>query len=359
MMKILLIGPLLKPITGVSLANQIVLDYLPKYFNYEIDIVNTNYTVLKEDIGKFSIKKVLYYLRQYKELNRIKRADKVYMTIGQTFFGVVKYFPYFLIAKVYKKEIIVHIHGNHLWKEYEGLSGLKKRLFYKILSMSNKGIVLSESLQKNMTPFIAIDKIYVLENFVEDFLFKTTEIKRFDKLRIIFLSNLMQEKGIIDLLEALLLLKEKDVDFEAQIAGGIDSSLKAEIDPLFKQLSRNLKYLGLVYGTDKKKLLEWGNVFVFPTYYAMEGQPISIFEAMATGNIILTTKHAGIPDVFKENINGFYVDKKSPISIADKLTKISRDLLNYKYMSENNMHEAKEKYRVENFISKLNDILEK
>jgi glycosyltransferase involved in cell wall biosynthesis len=358
-MKVLLIGPLPDPITGVSLANKIVVNHLPEYTNVQIDTINTSYSVLKEDIGKFNFQKTLFYVKQYKELYKIKKADKIYMTIGQTFFGVLKYYPYFLYAKLLKKKIVVHIHGNHLWKEYQDLKGIKKKIFYSILSMSDKGIVLSKSLEKNMLPFTEKEDIYILENFVEDFLFDDIKSKQFDGLKIIFLSNLMLEKGIVDLLEALLILQERGISFQAKIAGGIDSSMQDEINIYFEQLKDNVEYLGLVYGDDKKELLEWGNVFVFPTYYTMEGQPISIFEAMATGNIILTTKHAGIPDVFEENINGFYVDKKSPISIADKLTKMSRDLLNYKYMSENNMHEAKEKYRVENFISKLNDILEK
>ena len=358
-MKILVIGPISKPITGVSLANQIVIDYLPKYTNVEVESINTNFNVLKENIGKFSIKKVLYYFKQYKELYKIKKADKVYITIGQTFFGVLKYYPYFLFARLLKKEIIIHIHGNHLGTEYKNLTGIKKSIFKGILTMIDKGIVLSDSLRNNLTPFIPKEKIYILENFVEDFLFENIQGKSFDKLRIIYLSNLMKEKGILDLLESLLILKEKNIPFEVKIAGGIDMSMKNTLDKYFEKLFNEVTYLGLVYKDEKKELLNWGNMFVFPTYYTMEGQPISIFEAMATGNIILTTKHAGIPDVFKENINGFYVDKKNPISIVDKLTKLSSNLLSYKYISENNMNEAKEKYRVENFILKLNDILEK
>jgi len=357
-MNLLLIGPLPNPITGVSLANQIVLNFLPKYTENKVDFINTNYSVLKEDIGKFNFKKVLHYVKQYKELYKIKKSDKVYMTPGQTFFGVLKYYPYFLTATLFKKEIIVHIHGNHLWKEYKNLSGLKKKLFHKTLAMSDKGIVLSESLKKNLVPFLPDNKIFILKNFVEDFLFESKSKKNFNKLRIIYLSNLMQEKGILDLLEALVILKQNNVDFEAQIAGGMDDSMKEKIGSYLDKLDDHVKYLGLTYGHDKKTLLEWGNVFVFPTYYAMEGQPISIFEAMATGNIILTTNHAGIPDVFKEGINGFYIEKKSPDSIASKLIEMNQNLGNYKKISERNIQEAKEKYRVKNFIEKLDKILE-
>ena len=167
----------------------------------------------------------------------------------------------------------------------------------------------------------------------------------------------MKEKGILDLLQALRLLQEEKIEFKAHIAGGIDNSLKTELEKELNELS-NVTYLGLVYGKEKKELLEWGNVFIFPTYYSMEGQPISIFEAMATGNVILTTAHAGIPDVFNENINGYYIKKKSPSSIVSKLVKMNKDLEKYRTMSDNNRKEAKEKYRVENFIKKLTRILE-
>jgi glycosyltransferase involved in cell wall biosynthesis len=356
MSKILLIGPQPKPITGLSLANQTVLNYLPKYTNNGIDIIDTNYTVLKEDIGKFSFKKVFYYMKQYKGLYKIKKSDKVYITIGQTFFGVLKYAPYFMIAKILKKEIIIHVHGNHLWREYENLKGIRKKLFHRILSMTDKGIVLSKSLKKNLTPFLTQEKIYILENFVEDFLFEEIKKKQYNKLKIIYLSNLMTEKGIFDLLEALKILESKNITYEAKIAGGIDDLIKDNISSYFKEL-KNVSYLGLVYKEEKKALLEWGNIFILPTKFD-EGQPISILEAMITGNIILPTQRGGIVDIFKDGINGFYIEKNSPNSIASKLIELNKNLEKYQYISENNEKEAKEKYRVENFIKKLNNILE-
>ena len=41
----------------------------------------------------------------------------------------------------------------------------------------------------------------------------------------------------------------------------------------------------------------------------MEGQPISILEAMGFGNVIITTKHAGIPDICSDK-NAVFVEKK-------------------------------------------------
>ena len=103
-------------------------------------------------------------------------------------------------------------------------------------------------------------------------------------LRIFYLSNLMKEKGIFCLLNALKNLEKNNIIYKAKIAGNIDQKYSKEILNLFTEL-KNAEYIGVVNGDDKKNLLKWGNVFVLPTFYKMEGQPISILEAMATGNV--------------------------------------------------------------------------
>ena len=82
---------------------------------------------------------------------------------------------------------------------------------------------------------------------------------------------------------------------------------------------KNTSYVGVVYNEEKKELLNWSNIFVLPTYYKMEGQPISILEALATKNVIISTNHAGIVDVIEDNKNGFLVEKKNSKSVTNKL----------------------------------------
>ena len=81
----------------------------------------------------------------------------------------------------------------------------------------------------------------------------------------------------------------------------------------------NTEYIGVVSGDNKKNLLKWGNIFVLPTFYKMEGQPISILEAMASKNLVVTTNHGGILDIFKDKVNGYLVKKNSIKSIQDIL----------------------------------------
>ena len=90
----------------------------------------------------------------------------------------------------------------------------------------------------------------------------------------------------------------------------------------------------------------------------MEGQPISILEAMATGNIIITTNHAGIPDIFSNKKNGFFVRKNDSQHIVDVLKHIVENKETSQKIILENINEAKEKYRVSHFIESIKAIFE-
>lgn len=316
MKKILLIGPFPKPISGVSLANKVVRELLDSSLFFKTQIVNTSYTSFKEDIGKFSIKKLLFYLTINLRIYKVFNKDILYITPGQTFLGVLKYAIFICLGAVLKKEIIIHVHGNYLGTQYNLLSGIKKKVFYFLISKFTKGIVLSDSLKPNLQPFLNSQKIFSLPNFAEDYLISESSNINTSKLRIVYLSNLMKEKGILILLDALQVIEKNEIKYSAKIAGNIDESSSEEIKNKLKNL-KNTTYIGTVEGNEKKELLAWGNIFVLPTYYKMEGQPISILEAMATKNVIITTKHAGIPDIIKENINGFFIKKQGINNLVD------------------------------------------
>ena len=90
----------------------------------------------------------------------------------------------------------------------------------------------------------------------------------------------------------------------------------------------------------------------------MEGQPISILEAMATKNVVVTTNHAGILDIFKDKVNGFLVQKNNIKSIQDILTYIAQNKSEIKKIATHNKGYFLENFTVnsfkENFIKIIN-----
>ena len=356
MKKVLIIGPFPNPISGVSIANKVVEEILNADLNFTVENINTSYPIFDEQIGEFSIQKFFFYLRINSSFFKVLKNNIIYITPGQTFFGVLKYALFIVAASALRKELIIHVHGNYLGKEYQSLKGFKRVLFYFLVSRFTKGIVLSNSLKHNLTPFLEDKNIFSLPNFAQDYLYK--EDKKFvkDELRIFYLSNLMKEKGIFCLLNALKNLEKNNIIYKAKIAGNIDQKYSKEILNLFTEL-KNAEYIGVVNGDDKKNLLKWGNVFVLPTFYKMEGQPISILEAMATTNLVVTTNHAGISDVFQDKINGYFVEKNNKNSIEKILSYLAANKSELKKIAEYNKTFFLNNFTVDIFKKNLLEII--
>jgi glycosyltransferase involved in cell wall biosynthesis len=356
MKKVLIIGPFPNPISGVSIANKDVEEILNADLNFTVEKIKTSYTIFDEQIGEFSLQKFFFYLRINSSFFKVLKNNIIYITPGQTFFGVLKYALFIVAASALRKELIIHVHGNYLGKEYQSLKGFKRVLFYFLVSRFTKGIVLSNSLKHNLTPFLEDKNIFSLPNFAQDYLYK--EDKKFvkDELRIFYLSNLMKEKGIFCLLNALKNLEKNNIIYKAKIAGNIDQKYSKEILNLFTEL-KNTEYIGIVNGDDKKNLLEWGNVFVLPTFYKMEGQPISILEAMATTNLVVTTNHAGISDVFQDKINGYFVEKNNENSIQKILSYLAANKSELKKIAEYNKTFFLNNFTVDIFKKNLLEII--
>lgn len=353
--KVLVLGPLPLPTTGVSLANQVVSEQLEQHPDYKVEVVNTSFSSFDEKLGAVSFKKIVFYLKLQVFFIKVWRNDIIYITPGQTFFGVVKYALYVVSASLLRKQIIQHIHGNFLGKQFQMLTGVKKVIFKYIMSKTDKGIVLSDSLKPNFSAFILEKDIHVLKNFVIDELFLSNRIlesKNYQELRIVYLSNLMEEKGVFDLLEALQTLEQQNTPYKAKIAGNIAPENQERAQKYFDVLEHT-EYLGVVNVPQKTELFTWSNTFVLPTYYTMEGQPISILEAMATGNLVITTPHAGIPDVFENGVNGYYVATEQPLTIVDRLEYIASHKEELQTIAWHNVQQARKEFPVSKFIANL------
>lgn len=358
MKKILIIGPFPDPISGVSLANQIVNQVLVTSSSFKTSKINTSYPYFEDSVGSFSLKKVLFFLKLNIQAFKILNNDIIYITPGQTFFGILKYAVFILIASIFQKELVIHIHGNYLGTQYKLLKGIKKKIFYFLVKRSDKGIVLSPSLLNNLTPFMSKKDIYILHNFAENYLFEEIEALKEENnaiLKISYLSNLMEEKGIFHLLDSLKELERLHINYEAKIAGNIDSKLKETILEKISAL-KNTSYQGVVYGYEKKKLLDWSTIFVLPTFYKMEGQPISLLEAMATKNVIITTNHAGIADIVKDKVNGFLIDRQNVASITKALVYLNENKSEIEKITENNKVYASENFSIEKFKKEIINI---
>src|SRR4051794_39249324 len=114
-MSIVLIGAKSKPdeISGQTIAFDFLLKEMENERLFVIDI---------NCYSQSSFKKMLQYLRFYLLLSKLfitKRIDKVYLTISQSKIGFFRDFGFIWISTLFRKKLIVHLHGGNYKEFYE------------------------------------------------------------------------------------------------------------------------------------------------------------------------------------------------------------------------------------------------
>jgi len=126
--------------------------------------------------------------------------------------------------------------------------------------------------------------------------------------------RLVSKKAPLVTLKAFNLAQKDFPDMTLTFIGS--GSLEGEMKSYITQnkLENKVKMLGALPNEEVLKIMNRSDIYVqhsvvCPDTGDMEGLPVSILEAMASGLPIVSTRHAGIPESVVENENGFLVDE--------------------------------------------------
>lgn len=297
------------------------------------------------------------------------KSDVVYFTPSQTRGGNLRDLLFLKLIQIRGKKCIVHIHGGYYRQLVDkDLPRWQRRMNYHAVRRLAGGIVLGHSLHGIFERMLPDDKIFVCPNCVDDAFIALTiddKIKRTKDggaLHVLYLSNFIETKGYREVLELARMAVEKgDGDkFVFHFAGKFfDPQEESYFNEHSKGLS-NVKFHGIVGGRVKTDLLCQCQIFSLLSRYPNEGQPISILEAMGNGMAVITTDHAGIPEIASAD-NG-YVCSKNNIDVND-IYRYLLDCYNNREkliaVCERNYREVKEKYTEKQYIDNMDAIFGK
>jgi glycosyltransferase involved in cell wall biosynthesis len=190
-------------------------------------------------------------------------------------------------------------------KKNINLIGLNNWL-YRFVFRNADVILLSKLLYQDIENFVPESRIHICPNGIEDMATKTDIDKKEinGTTKLLFLSNLIESKGVFVLLEACALLKEKGLLFECDFIGGEADITETSFNEKLKQLNldKQVHYIGKKYNEEKKKAFEEADIFVFPTYYSNECFPLVLLEAISHSLPVVSTLEGGIPDIIEDGV---------------------------------------------------------
>lgn len=167
------------------------------------------------------------------------------------------------------------------------------------------------------------DKIRVLYGGVDLNLFPYRTPNLHDSQNIISIGRLVEKKGHHILMQAFEKIRDKFPKATLTIIGG--GELEGYLKSLATQLNlgTSFRLLNHVPKSQIPKLMGQADLFCAPSLTSsigdVEGIPNTIKEAMATGIPVLTTNHAGIPEIITNNQDGILVRENDVEHLAQAL----------------------------------------
>lgn len=354
----LFIVPLPPPVHGSTVMCQYIKDSKLINEQFDCDFVNLSVSRSMTEVHKFHVVKIwrmlhAFFLVFWKLLT--KRYDLCYVALA-FHKSLLKDAPFVLLCKLFRRTVVIHLHGK-------GASLDANSSFYKWLLKATfkntKVILLSWRLYHDVEQFVKRENVSICPNGIPAVKYEYKERKN-PVPRLLFLSNLIISKGVLVLLDALKILKNKGYSFVCDFVGGetkeIDAMRFAE-EVANRQLKELAFYHGRKYGEQKEEMFEGSDVFVFPTNE--DCFPLVLLEAMAHYLPIVTTDEGAIPDEVIDGENGLIGEQKNPVSIANCIEKLLCDGQKRQEMGKDGYEKLHQYFTIDAFESNMNSLLKK
>ncbi|WP_375405699.1 glycosyltransferase [uncultured Amnibacterium sp.] len=208
--------------------------------------------------------------------------------------------------------------------------GAWKRLVRSTLDAGDRVVVLGDRLVHDVAAFVPPARIRVVPNTAGQVpaAQATTLAQGGSSACVLFLSNLLPEKGVDDFIGVAASLVERapSVDWRFRIAGAGSPERIGEISRHLDRagIADRTELLGAVDVDDKWRVLREASVLVFPSRYPYEAQPLTIVESLSVGTPVVAYDIGGIGDLVGEHVGALVPAGDRP-AMVDALLALEQD----------------------------------
>lgn len=331
--KVLFIAPLPPPNIGAALSGQMCLNILHSKGNFKVKYVKYNFAKTIKDIGVYGPRKIIQTFNSFFVVLWHKvffNPDFIYFVPATADMGLVR--DSFMIKLLYSKraKLILHLRTTFIQSDFE--SKIQRRRINSLLNVDSI-ILLGKELVENLNGFGKNANIVVLPNAIEKTISETQfaeimEAKKQtnSKLRLLFLSNMIESKGWMKTLIACSLLKKQNIPFYCNFVGEWQN--REDLNRFNKfcyehQLNDCVKQHGALIGASKNAMFVETDILIFPTEYKVESFGRVIIEAQEYGIPCIANNIASIPSIIDVDQNGFLLNPNTPDEIAKYVIQLS------------------------------------
>lgn len=264
--------------------------------------------------------------RRFKEIFKMLEDENIDSAIIQTRFWTTSYFASKFVAKNKIPACLIEHGSTHFTVNNKILDKFGEVYEHKLTESIKKNIKDFYGVSKKCTDWLKhfdIDAKGVFYNSIdvsEGEKYKNDINKSQEKTVITYVGRMIEEKGVLKLIEAFKKLEKKYDNLELNLAGEgpILEKIIAE-----NSNEKNINILGKLSHEEVLKLLGRTTIFINPSAFS-EGLPTSILEAGMMKCAVIATPMGGTTEIISNDdigyICGFEVDE-----ILEKIEKLIND----------------------------------
>lgn len=297
--------------------------------DFDMRLLNTARVASRQG-GRFNLSNVWYALADAWQVFRAARtADIVHLQlVADPGLPTLRAAALNLAAASGRARLVAHVHsavGNAGRPEFADYSRLD-RLALRTLGRADRVCTVSDVGTATMRELAAGAPVETVDNAVEVSDFSVAGVGRTPPV-VLFIGVICRRKGTLELARAASLLRERGITaWQLVVVGGKGPTPEeeyAEIVAEFDRAGLSASLVGPEYGDQIKTRLAAADVFVLPSY--LEGQPIAIIEAMASGVPVVGTTIGAVPDLIRDGVEGRVVEPGDVTGLADALEQLIGD----------------------------------
>lgn len=179
--------------------------------------------------------------------------------------------------------------------------------------------------------------------------------------QFLFAGRFVNKKAPYNLVLAMKKVTEKYPTAKLMMAGDGDLLESCKRLSTHLELSQNIIFPGI---QSLKQLLDHMENSIAYVQHSVEtdngdkeGTPLAILEANAAGLPVISTEHAGIPDVVSHNFNGMLCKEHDIMKTADFMIELLKNKEKARIMGEKGRETIKTSFSLSKHINNLNDLI--
>jgi glycosyltransferase involved in cell wall biosynthesis len=299
---------------GVSVSTALVLANERLRDHFEVTHIDTSDHRTGQNVGRWDFVNVTVGVRALATLIRHLRGRRgvVYVPLSQNAPAFLRDSFFIHAAHVRGWKVAGHLRGSDFRSFHDASPRLLRRWIRFTLYHMGSVAVMGSSLRWVFEGLIPADRISVVPNGTPE----PAALSLGEPDRVLFLSNLRRRKGVVEALQAALIVVARRPSARFTFAGAWeDDDLERELRARAEPANEAIEFRPTVLGREKDSLLAAATVLLFPPVEP-EGHPRVVLEALAAGVPVVTTDRGAIRETVTDGENGFVLDDPDPRELA-------------------------------------------